>query len=669
MIFLYNVSKSTGDKPLFSNVNCTIRPRDRIGLVGINGAGKTSLLKVICGEVSPDSGEVSRKPNIKIGFLRQECQISSTTNLLEFVTSPSEHIKQLKKEKEEIETHLEQESISQDRAEKMAKRLAEIVEQIEHFEGYDIEARAKKILAGLGFTSKWWHKPVNILSGGWIMRAEMARLLISDPDVLLLDEPTNHLDWASLLWLETFLKEFKGALIIVSHDREFLNRTVNRIWELDKGKFYEYVGDYDNYVKQRKQRIEHLKSAYRHQQERIKQIEEFIARNRVRKDRAKQVQSRIKMLEKMERIEPPVEEEKTLNLEFPEPERCSKRVVELIGVTKKYDDTPLYTNINLVIERTDKIAFIGINGSGKTTLLKIIAGLVEPDEGKRFIGSNVRIGYYSQHRLETLNPNLTVFEEALSVSGDMPQTQLRQLLGAFRFSGDEVDKQIKVLSGGEKARLSICKLLLERPNLLLLDEPTNHLDIPSREVLEQALNSYKGAVCFISHDRRFINAVASKVLFFNDGKVEMLHGNYDDFERIWQNRLDSSTTLHKFEHHQRNNHKLPSSCPEELSRNRKNRKRMEAIWRNELYKLKKPILSEIEKIEAQLDKAHVKMDELKSLLSDPKTYKNGNRIKELQKEYSDLKSKIDELTFLWEEKSIQLEELEANFWKSKKLEE
>ncbi len=669
MISLYNVSKSTGGKILFSNVNCTVRPGDRIGLVGINGAGKTSLLKIICGEMSPDSGEISRKPDIKIGFLKQECQISSTVNLLEFVTSTSEYIKELKKEKERIEAYLEQENLHQDKAEKMARRLAEIMEQIEHLEGYDIEARAQKILAGLGFTSKWWDKPVNILSGGWIMRAEMARLLISNPDVLLLDEPTNHLDWASLLWLETFLKEFRGALIIVSHDREFLNRTVSRIWELDGGKFYDYTGNYDNYIKQRKQRIEHLKSAYRHQQERIKQIEEFIARNRVRKDRAKQVQSRIKMLEKMERIEPPIEEEKILNLEFPEPERCSRRVVELIGITKRYDDVPLYTNINLVVERTDKIAFIGVNGSGKTTLLKIIAGLVEPDEGKRLIGSNVKIGYYSQHRLETLNPDLTVFEEALSVSGNMPQTQLRQLLGAFRFSGDDVDKQVKVLSGGEKARLSICKLLLERPNLLLLDEPTNHLDIPSREVLEQALKTYKGAVCFISHDRRFINAIASKVLFFNDGKLEILHGNYDDFERIWRSRLDGSTTPKKPEHKRTRNHKLSSSQSEEAIRNRKNRKRMEAIWRNELYKLKKPILLEIEKIEARLDKAHERMDELKSLLSDPDTYKNGNRIKELQKEYSDLKTRIDELTFLWEEKSIELEELETNFWKSKQVEE
>jgi len=654
VITLRNVGRFFGDRKLFANVSAVIRPGDRIGLVGVNGTGKTTLLNILVGSNEPDEGEVFKSPHVRVGYLPQECNVFSKDPLDKYVMAISEELVILKARQRELEQRLEEE-IAPEEAERLAQRHAEITQQIEHIGGYDLEARAKRILAGLGFPLGWFSRAVNTLSGGWIMRAELARILLSNPDVLLLDEPTNYLDWASLLWFEEFLREFRGATVIVSHDREFLNRVVTRIWELDGGEFLEYAGNYDEYQRQKRIRLEHQWSAYRQQQEKIRQLENFIARNRVRKDRAKQVQSRIKMLENMERIEPPREEE-IVRFSFPEPPRAGKRVLELVKISKSYGELCLYTDLDLIVERGDRIAFVGVNGAGKTTLLKIMAGIVPPDKGERIVGSNVRIGYYAQHRLETLNSELTVFEEALSVAGDLTTGQLRQLLGAFRFGGEDVDKKVKVLSGGEKARLSLCKLLLERPNLLLLDEPTNHLDIRSREVLERALLDFGGTICFISHDRRFIDSLATKVLFFCDGRVELFHGNYSDFEKIWKDRLLEQATSGKSVEHRKK------------SRRDLDRKRLEAEWRNELYRLRRPLEQEIAEIEARLEQLQQEAEILQADLANPEVYKDGKKVQELQKRFGMVRKEIDELTLRWEDKAIELEELEKEFWRGKRRE-
>lgn len=659
MLALQGISRWVGKEKLFENITTTIRPGDRIGLVGRNGSGKTSLFKIIAGESEPDTGFVNRPGHIRIGYLPQEWLPQKDAPLIDYVTNIHNELHIARKRLEEITEALTQ-APSAEKARELALQQAEILERLEHLEGYDLRARAEKVLSGLGFRHSMYHRYLSTLSGGWIMRAELARILLSEPDLILLDEPTNHLDLASILWFESFIRESRASFVIISHDREFLNRTVSRIWELDGGSFYEYAGNYDRYEQQRTDRIEHLKSAAKHQRDRIREIEEFIARNRVRKDRARQVQSRLKTLDKIELIEIPDEDPPPV-FSFPEPERSPRILVELKNISKRFAETVLYENFSLTLERGDRIALVGVNGSGKTTLLKIIAGIIEPDSGVRLTGSNVKIGYYAQHQLEQLNPDRTVLEEARSVSGDLPQSILRQILGAFKFSGDEVDKKVICLSGGEKARLSLCKKILERPNLLLLDEPTNHLDIASREVLERALKEYRGTVCFISHDRRFINALSTKILFFDRGRVELFPGNYDDLEKVWLPRLLPSDST-------------SSSVPPEGTRNKPSslakssrRKRLEAEWRNELYRLKKPLMDEINSLEKEIQDLSAELDKLQLILAQPQTYKNGGEIaRELKISYHNLKDRIKMLTSLWEEKMIFLENLEERFWEEKK---
>lgn len=665
MISIQNVSRWVGKEKLFESITTYIRAGDRIGLVGRNGTGKTSLLRIIAGESEPDSGVISRPKYLRVGYLPQEWTPLRDARLMDYVTNVHGELDSAKKQLDEVTDALHRAS-SPEEISQLTLQQSELMERIEYLGGYDIKSRAEKILSGLGFPSSAHQSLISTLSGGWIMRAELARILLSEPDLILLDEPTNHLDLASLLWLESFIKESRAAFVIVSHDREFLNRTITRVWELDGGAFYEYSGNYDDYERQRAQRLEHLKAMAKHQRDRIREIEEFIARNRVRKDRAKQVQSRLKMLEKMEIIEVPSEEPPP-SFSFPEPERAPKRLVELQNISKRFGNRELYENFSLTIERGDRIAFVGSNGTGKTTLLKIIAGMVEPDSGHRLVGSNVKIGYYAQHQWEQLDGERTVFEEARSVSGDLPQSTLRQILGAFKFSGDDVEKKVSCLSGGEKARLSLCKKILERPNLLLLDEPTNHLDIASREVLELALKEYGGTVCFISHDRRFINALATKVLFFHEGSIELLHGNYDDLEKIWLPRLLGGVTASSLERLDKDRQRDKQHAAGSSGNKRDaQRKRLEAQWRNELYRMKKPIVDEIESLEQEIEAYTAEIDRIQTLLGQPDTYKNGEMARELKITYHSLQKKIKILTSQWEEKMLFLEDLEQRFWEEKR---
>ncbi len=659
MLTVQNISKSLGKKDLFQGVSFHINAGERIGLIGPNGAGKTTLFHLLLEESHPDSGAVARAKHVKIGYLPQQWVPSRDRTILSHVTDVDQAVQEVRTELERLQTVLDK-STDHATIEATGIEHARLLERLEHLGGYDLEARAAKILSGLGFRESGFNRPVSDLSGGWIMRVELARLLLSEPDLMLLDEPTNHLDLETLLWLEQYLLSSPSAMIIIAHDRAFLNRVVTRILELEQGKLQEYSGNYDAYLDEKARRQEIHLASFKNQQERLRQVERFIERNRYRKDRARQVQSRIKALDKVERIEAPAETS-SIHFSFPEPARCGKRVLELQNVHKSYGDQQVYRGIDLVVERGDRIAFLGPNGAGKSTLLKMLAGIEPVSDGVRQLGHQVVLGYYAQHQWELLRADCTVLDEAASVAGDLTQTQVRSLLGAFLFPGDDVLKRVSVLSGGEKARLTLCKLLLQRPNVLLLDEPTNHLDIPSRAVLEEALEDYPGALCFISHDRHFMNAIATSVLVADKGAIHRFPGNYDDYLMIWKQRLDQEQLPLEDGRQKESKAAAPVSTPRKVQ----DKKRLEAEWRNELYRLKAPLQKHVQDLEARLDAEHSQLDQLKARLAAPETYCDGTDIKDLNKDYQQCQKRIQDLTAEWEERALELEALELTFWKEK----
>ena len=537
-----------------------------------------------------------------------------------------------------------------------AHRQSRLLEEYERLGGYDLEARARKVLGGLGFDEDDMHKPVEDMSGGWAMRVALARILLAEPDLILLDEPTNHLDLDSLIWLEEYLVRTSSSLMLVSHDRVFLDNVVHRLLELENGQIVSYPGNFQHYLEEKEKKIQSQWSAYNHQQEQIRQIKRFIDRNRARKDRARQVQSRIKMLEKMDRIEPPSSPER-FSFNFTPPSRAPKLVVELKRIAKSYGEGKIFSGLDLTIQRGDRIALLGPNGTGKTTLVKLMAGVLDPDSGELSVGSGVRIAYFAQQQLELLNPQQTVLESLSSVAGDMGQGQLRNLLGGFLFRNQEVDKRVAVLSGGERSRLLLCQVLVQQANFLLLDEPNNHLDIQGRRVLEEALQAYRGTICLVSHDRHLVNAVANKVLIITNGKAETFYGNYDDFQSIWKKRLQSS----EFEA------EPPCERNENTAVSKKGReqKRLEAIWRNELSRLKAPLTQQLDSLEQEIEGITSRLEELNRLLAQPHTYENGTDIKQLNREYAELKGSLEKYNLEWEKTALELEALEDSFWRDK----
>jgi ATP-binding cassette subfamily F protein 3 len=436
----------------------------------------------------------------------------------------------------------------------------------------------------------------------------------------------------------------------------FLDNVVHRLLELENGQIVPYPGDFQHYLEEKEKKILSQWSAYNQQQEQIRQIKRFIDRNRARKDRARQVQSRIKMLEKMDRIDPPLSPER-FSFSFAPPPRAPKAVLELKRIAKSYGEEKVFNDMDLTIQRGDRIALLGPNGTGKTTLVKLMAGVLEPDGGMRSIGSGVRTAYFAQQQLELLNPQQTVLESLSSVAGDMGQGQLRNLLGGFLFRNQEVDKRVSVLSGGERSRLLLCQILVQQANFLLLDEPNNHLDIQGRRVLEKALQAYRGTICLVSHDRHLINAVANKVLVITEGKAETFPGNYDDFQTIWKKRLQSP----EFETKQ----PVEQSETNVVSKKSREQKRLEATWRNELSRMKAPLAQRMEIIEQTIEGITSRLEELNHLLAQPDTYENGTDIRQLNREYTELRSSLEKHNLEWEKTALELEALENSFWQAK----
>src|SRR5437016_5098819 len=516
MLTISGLSKAFGGRTLFAEVTLQVNRQDRIGLVGPNGAGKTTLFALILRSESPDAGEITFERNVTFGYLPQETAPVGEETVLELASAISPEFVRLRRQVLAWDAGHPGETEFHDNAHDRFNELG----------GYQLDAKAKRILAGLSFRESDFHRPAREMSGGWVMRAHLARLLVQEPDLLMLDEPTNHLDLEALLWFQDYLKNYPGAILMISHDREFLNQLVGSIVEVRLGKLVRYRGNYDDYLVQREASEAQLSAAYKNQQREIARLMEFVVRFRAKNTKATQAQAKLKQIERMDKIEAPVGDDKRIRFSFPQPQRSGLKVITLENIHHAYGDNVVYRGMNFQAERGQRIVLVGPNGAGKSTLLKLLAGVLTAQSGTRALGHNAKAGYYSQNRVDTLRTELTVLEEALDTPQRVTEQFVRTVLGCFLFRGDDVFKPVAVLSGGEKSRLALARLLLDPPNLILMDEPTTHLDIPSIDALIGALEQYEGTVIFISHDVHFIRRVASTVLHISAGQLTPYAGDY-----------------------------------------------------------------------------------------------------------------------------------------------
>lgn len=517
MLTIRNLGKTLGGRVLFEDAAMQVNYGERVALVGPNGAGKSTLFSFILGQDTPDTGAVERDEWTMIGFLPQEAEASGEETVLEVATGRAGQITEI-----ETKLHaLEKEGVVD------TPEYHELSMLFEALSNPQVEAKAKKMLTGLGYKESDFDRKAKEMSGGWVMRAHLARLLVLEPDLLLLDEPTNHLDLVSLLWLQNYLKTYSGAVLLISHDREFMDELVETVYEISERRLISYTGNYSDYLTQREANYEQQLAAYKNQQKEIKALQEFADRFRSVSSKAAQAQSKLKQIERMELIEKPTPPRKPFRFQIPQPVRSGHRVLSLENIHMSYGDTPVYQGLNLDVERGERTVLLGPNGAGKSTLLKILAGVLEFQKGERIEGHNARIGYFSQHRAEYLDPTKTVLEEVMEANGELREEEARGILGSFLFRKDEIYKKTGVLSGGEKSRLNLIRFLVNPPNLLLMDEPTTHLDIHSVESLILALQAYEGTLVFISHDVHFIKLLATKVIHVNNGNVRTYVGGYD----------------------------------------------------------------------------------------------------------------------------------------------
>jgi ATP-binding cassette subfamily F protein 3 len=533
MINISNVTKYMGGVPLYQNANFQINPGEKVGLVGANGAGKTTFFNMIVGEYKPDEGQVSTASGIKIAYFSQNVGEMQGKTALEEVVDGKGNIKELNEKLREFEAKLCDPDLDPDEMNKVLEEMGEVQTKFEELGGYEIESQAAEILTGLGIKVEDHQKPVEDFSGGWKMRIALAKVLITNPDAILMDEPTNYLDMETILWLEEWLRNFKGALLMTSHDREFMNNVVKKVVEVSPSGVTTFGGNYDFYEKEKEIRKKQNEAEFNRQQSMLKKEEEFIAKFKARASHAAQVQSRVKKIEKIDRVEVEADLEK-MSILLPEIARGGNDVFTLKDVSKSYTlsdgvELEVFKGLNATIERQEKLAVVGVNGAGKSTLLKCMAGTLEPSSGEVKIGPSIKAGYFGQYSFENLNMNLSVFDQVKQLMPNASDGFIRNLLAAFLFKGDEVFKTVKVLSGGEKARVILAGLLSTPYNCLILDEPTNHLDIHSREVLLDALKRYEGTIIFVSHDRYFLKELATKVLLVDKGSTFLFPGNYSEF--------------------------------------------------------------------------------------------------------------------------------------------
>ena len=646
------VHRFYGRQNILNGVTLTLSPGERVGLVGRNGAGKTTLIRLLLDLESPDSGSVTRARGLKTGYLPQELPARGGLTLLELVLDTAEEYRRVEAELALVSRELDakgQGGLPEELME-LAGRQGRLIETFEALGGWSKEAEAKKILSGLGFGEGDFGRDLGEFSGGWLMRGILARLLLAAPDLLVLDEPTNHLDLDSLLWLENYLKNSASALLLVSHDRVFLNNVAQKIIEVRQGRAHTYAGNYEWFLAEKEQRLAAEAAAFENQQERIKQIEKFIERNRVRAATARRAQSRLRMLEKMDRLPNPENlEDQNFSLRLPSGARGPDLVAEFTGAAKSYGPTQVFSGLNLTLRRGERLALIGPNGRGKSTFLKMLAGLEHLSAGSRRLGQGVKVGYFAQFQMDGLDPNRTLVEELAAEAGGLGQGALRSILGGFLFSGEDVFKKVAVLSGGEKARLALAKIMLSAPNLLLLDEPTNHLDIPGRQMLEDALGDYQGTLIIISHDRHFIGRLCDRVAVIEEGRLTVFPGGYEDYLNLWAPGVEAAR--------ERPKEACREADPEPNRPDKKEARREAAQARREAAGRRRPYEQALAEAEDKLAALAGRRRELEETLADPAIYQDGARVRRLNLELAELAQEERSLETRWEEVMALMEEL------------
>ena len=639
MISVQNLSMQFTGEELFTDINFMIREKDRIGLVGKNGAGKTTLIRLLCGLEQPYKGDVIMSDDVTVGYLPQEKNVRSEKTVLdEAMTAFEEYYeieRQLAKLQDELSNREDYESASYQR---LCEKMSHLNERLALMGGHSIEGEAEQILIGLGFEHDDMQRPMKEFSNGWQMRVELAKILLRKPKLLLLDEPTNHLDIESIQWLEGFLKNYYGAIFMVSHDRAFLDHITIRTIEISCGKIYDYKCSYSEFIERREERIDIQKAAFDNQQREIKEIEAFIERFRYKATKAKQVQSRVKQLEKMDMVQIDDQDKSVMHFKFPPAPHSGKVTLELENVSKSYGEKNILNNINLLIPRGEKIAFVGRNGEGKSTLSKIIAGVLDY-EGEVKLGHEVKIGYYAQNQQDMLDPEKTVFETLDDVAtGDM-RVKVKSLLGAFLFGGEAIEKKVKVLSGGEKARLSLAKMLLFPTNLLILDEPTNHLDMLSKDILKSALLQFDGTLIIVSHDRDFLQGLTNKVYEFRKPNIKEYIGDIYDF--LEEKKMKELDDLNK---------KMKSQPVE----NKVSQSKLDYETKKQNDREIKRIEREIKKIEEQIESLEMEIAEMDAVMSSPTDYPHISIDNAWYSSYGEKKEKLQDLMNQWEEKSMSI---------------